>query len=188
MNKYLNAYLDKVDRYLKPMSASERADIINEIKSEMAELEMRDKLTPEQIVERLGDSRELAGAYLGKSISQSTTFSFKRLCAVVAFYSFAGAGSLFVLPITSVLGIGLMFCGVLAPVAGLVKAFGYLIGIDVPWVSFQFGDYTAHPYLAFLLSVILGALLLAAGMGLWKVTVNFIQIISKNKFQKEVIK
>lgn len=186
MNKYFNAYLDKVDRYLKPMSASERADIINEIKSEMAELETRDHLSPEQIVVRLGDPRELAGAYLGKSISGNTTFSFKRLCAVVAFYSFAGAGSLFVLPITSVLGIGLMFCGVIAPVAGLVKAFGYLIGIDIPWVSFQFGEYTAHPYMAFLLSVILGILLFAAGMGAWKITIKFIHIMSKNKFQKEV--
>lgn len=188
MNEHLNAYLDRVDRYLKPMPSSERADIINEIKSEMAELEARDGLSPEQIVERLGDSRELAGAYLGKSISQSTTFSFKRLCAVIAFYSFAGAGSLFILPITSVLGIGLMFCGVIAPIAGLVKAFGYLIGIDVPWVSFQFGNYTVHPYLAFLLSVILGILLLMAGMVSWKITIKFIRIISGNKFQKEVIK
>lgn len=54
MDKYLNTYLDKVDRYLKSMPASERADIINEIKSEMAELEVRESLSPEQIVERLG--------------------------------------------------------------------------------------------------------------------------------------
>lgn len=188
MDKYLNTYLDKVDRYLKSMPASERADIINEIKSEMAELEVRESLSPEQIVERLGGPRELAGAYLGKSIAQSTAFSFKRLCTVIAFYSFAGAGSLFVLPITSVLGIGLMFCGIVAPVAGLVKALGYLIGIEMPWISFQFGNYTAHPYLAFLLSVILGGLLLAAGIGLWKITIKFIQFVSQNKFQKKIIK
>lgn len=48
MNEYLNAYLDKVDRYLKTMPASERADIINEIKSEMVELETQDQLTPGQ--------------------------------------------------------------------------------------------------------------------------------------------
>lgn len=95
---------------------------------------------------------------------------------------------MFVLPITSVLGIGLMFCGIVAPVAGLVKALGYLIGIEMPWISFQFGNYTAHPYLAFLLSVILGGLLLAAGMGLWKITIKFIQFVSQNKFQKEIIK
>lgn len=40
MDKSLNQYLDKVDRYLRPMSAADRADIINEIKSEMAELEV----------------------------------------------------------------------------------------------------------------------------------------------------
>ncbi len=184
MNEYLNAYLDKVDRYLKTMPASERADIINEIKSEMVELETQDQLTPGQIIERLGDPKELAGAYLGESISKSTAFSFKKLCSVVAFYSFAGAGSLFVLPITSVLGVGFMFSGILAPVAGLIRAFGYLIGMEVPWVSFQFGGYAPHPYLAFLFSVIVGILLFAAGWGSWKITVKFVRFITKNKFQK----
>lgn len=186
MDNSLNAYLDKVDRYLRPMSASERADIINEIKSEMAELEMVGHLSPEQITERLGRPKELAGAYLGKSISENTKFSFKKLCAVVAFYSFAGAGSLFVLPFTSVLGIGLMLCGVVAPVSGLIKLLGHIVGIEVPWVSFQFGTYTPNPYLTFLLSVIMGILLGGVGMGLWKFTIKFIHIISKGKFQKEV--
>ena len=186
MDNCLIAYLDKVDRYLRPMSALERADIINEIKSEMVELQTQGRLSPEQITERLGNPKELAGAYLGEAISKSTAFSLKKLCAVVAFYSFAGAGSLFVLPITSVLGIGLMVCGLIAPIAGLIKALGYMVGIDVPWVSFQFGVYTPHPYLAFLLSAVMGVLLLAAGMGLWKFTIKFIHIISKGKFQKEV--
>ena len=53
MDSSLSLYLDKVDRYLKPMPASERADIINEIKSEMMELETKVKLSPEQIIERL---------------------------------------------------------------------------------------------------------------------------------------
>ena len=102
MDSSLSLYLDKVDRYLKPMPASERADIINEIKSEMMELETKGKLSPEQIIERLGTPKELAGAYLGEVISKSSRFSLKKLCAVVAFYSFAGVGSLFVLPITNV--------------------------------------------------------------------------------------
>lgn len=186
MDKRLISYLDKVDKYLRPMSASERADIINEIKSEMVELEAGGRLSAEQITERLGDPGELAGAYLGKAISKSAGFSLKKFCEVVAFYSFAGAGSLFVLPITSVLGVGLMFCGLIAPIAGLVKALGYMAGIDIPWVSFQFGAYTPHPYLSFLFSVILGGLLLAAGMGFWKITINFIRMVSRGRFQKEV--
>lgn len=185
MNDSLNIYLDKVDGYLKPMSASERADIINEIKSEMAELEKHGHLSAEQIVERLGSPKDLAGAYLGESISKSTKFSLKKLCAVMAFYSFAGAGSLFVLPITSVLGIGLMLCGVIAPMSGLVKLLGHMVGIEVPWVSFQFGSYSPNPYITFFLSLLMGALLGAAGLGLWKFTVKFVHMISKKNFKKE---
>ena len=133
MNGSLSIYLDKVDRYLKPMSASERADIINEIKSEMAELEKQGHLSE----------------------------------------------------ITSVLGIGLMLCGVVAPLSGLVKLLGHMVGIEVPWVSFQFGSYSPNPYITFFLSLIMGVLLGAAGLGLWKFTVKFVQMISKRNFKKE---
>ena len=183
MDNSLNIYLDKVDRYLRPMSASERADIINEIKSEMVELEMVGHLSPEQITERLGSPKALAGAYLGKSISESTKFSFKKLGAVVAFYSFAGAGSLFVLPFTSVFGIGLMVSGVIAPISGLIKLFGHMLGVEVPWVSFQFGAYTPNPYVTFFLSVVMGVLLGAAGVALWKFSIKFIRKISEYKFK-----
>ena len=35
MDKMMNDYLNKIDRCLRPMAASERADIINEIKSQL---------------------------------------------------------------------------------------------------------------------------------------------------------
>lgn len=185
MNNCLNEYLNKIDIYLKPMQAGERADIINEIKSEMVELETQGKLSPEQITERLGDPKELAKAYLGDAISKNSGFSFRKLCAVVAFYSFAGVGGLFVLPLTSVLGVGFMLCGVIAPIAGLIKVLGYVVGIDVPWVSFQFGAHVLHPVPAFLLAVVLGVLLFAAGMGFWKITLKYICVISRGNFHKE---
>lgn len=185
MNNRLNEYLNKIDKYLKPMQAGERADIINEIKSEMVELETQGKLSPEQITERLGDPKELAKAYLGDAISKNNGFSFRKLCAVVAFYSFAGVGGLFVLPLTSVLGVGFMLCGVIAPIAGLIKVLGYVVGIDVPWVSFQFGAHVLHPVPAFLLAVVLGVLLFAAGMGFWKITLKYIHMISRGNFHKE---
>ena len=38
MDKILNDYLEKVDKYLKPMKVTDRMDIIKEIESDMAEL------------------------------------------------------------------------------------------------------------------------------------------------------
>jgi uncharacterized membrane protein len=55
-------FIDTIDKYLKPLQASERADIIREIKSEMLELEAQEHLTPQQITDRLGDAKTLAKA------------------------------------------------------------------------------------------------------------------------------
>lgn len=137
MNQLMSDYLDMVDRYLRPLPASERADIISEIKSQMMELEVGKHLSPEQIIERLGAPKMLAGA--------------------------------------------LMLCSVIAPVSGLIKDAGFLLGFDVPWVSFQFGSWTAHPLLALPLSLLFGLLFLWTGKGLWKITLKYIQMVVQKK-------
>lgn len=181
MTQILNDYLEKVDKYLRPLPVAERADIIGEIKSEMTELVDLGGVSPEEVVKRLGEPKELAGAYLGDSIVKSSGFSVRKLGAVIAFYCFAGAGSLFVLPMISVLGVGLMFSGVIAPVAAVIKALGFLAGIEVPWVSFQFGNYEPHPLMALPLSIVIGGLLFLAGKGLWRLTIKYVQSINKGK-------
>ena len=40
LEKSLNEYLEKIEKYLKPLIVSERVDIVKEIKSEMLELKM----------------------------------------------------------------------------------------------------------------------------------------------------
>ena len=62
MDRALENYLEQIDRHLRPMPASERVDIVREIKSEMLELEA-EGLTPGEITKRLGLPRELAAAY-----------------------------------------------------------------------------------------------------------------------------
>ena len=116
METNLLNYLEKIDKYLKPIGAAERADIINEIKSEMQELEAKDKLSSEQIIERLGNPKELAGAYLGQSITKNDSFNLRKLCTIIIFYSLAGLGSVFVLPFTSIVGVTFMICGVIVPI------------------------------------------------------------------------
>lgn len=181
MNKILDDYLEKTDKYLRPLTAAERADIINEIKSEMYELQNKDGLLPEQIAERLGDPKELAKAYLGESLSKNSSFGWKELGAVIAFYGLAGIGSTFILPVISILAVSFMFFGVAAPICGMIKFLGSLIGMDVPFVIFQAGSYVAPPFAAFLYSVVIGVLLFFAGRGLWKLTVKYIRMVSTGK-------
>lgn len=59
MEMTLNAYLEKVEKYLKPLPLSERVDIVQEIKSEILELQTAGK-TAEEITARLGDPKELS--------------------------------------------------------------------------------------------------------------------------------
>ena len=53
MEKTLNEYLEKIEKYLRPIVISERVDIVKEIKSEILELQ-GNGMPSEQILERLG--------------------------------------------------------------------------------------------------------------------------------------
>lgn len=185
MEKVMNDYLEKIEKYLKPLPVSERVDIVKEIKSEMLELEMKKKLSPEQILEKLGDPKELAVAYLGDSLTKSKAFSLRRFVTVTAFYGLTGISGMFILPITSVLAAGLMFCAIISPIAGLIKLVGYMLGFEVPFVMFQFNSYTTGPILTFPLSVIFGILLFLGGKGCWNLTLKYIRTVSviKSKVQ-----
>ena len=68
MDKILEKYLDTVDRHLRPLPASERVDIVKEIKGSMMEMQS-EGISAENIAQKLGDPRELAKAYLGDLLS-----------------------------------------------------------------------------------------------------------------------
>lgn len=183
MDKKLEAYLSSVEKKLSPLPASERIDIVKEIKSSIIELEQTHGLAPEEIIERLGEPAALSRAYLGDLISSSKPFSIKKFSALIAFYSIAGLTGMFVLPCVSVLSVGLMVCAPIAAVAGIVKSVGFLFGFDVPFVSFQFGSFALHPLLVGPASVLAGALLFIAGRALWKLLLRYIRTVSKQKQQ-----
>lgn len=178
MDTILTSYLNRVDGYLKPLPAYERADIIKEIQSEMLELQRDQGLSSPEITARLGNPKELAQAYLGDTITATERFSWKQLRALLAFYSLAGFGGLFVLPFLSVLSVGLIFTGIIAPLAGLTMLAGALIGVEVPYVILQIGSYTPSPAAAFPISVVMGLVLFLAGRGLWKTMLLYIRMVS----------
>lgn len=111
MDNTLELYLAAVERHLQPLPASDRADIVQEIKSEMLELQTQKGLSPQEITERLGDPKALARAYLGDVIAQSRPLSWKRMAAFAAFYGVAGVGGVILLPVAAFLGGLLVFIG-----------------------------------------------------------------------------
>lgn len=181
MDKKMNDYLEKVEKYLKPLTVSERVDIVKEIKSEMIELNKVDKMNEEQILARLGDPKELAKAYLGEAIAKNPGFNGHKLAMLAGFYSIAGLSGLIVLPVLSTMAVALMICAVVSPVAGLIKFAGGCLGMEVPFIAFQIGPYTASAWAALPISIVLGVLLFLAGKGFWKLTVLCVRMLSRGK-------
>lgn len=180
MNEALNHYLEEIDNRLRPLPVSERVDIVQEIKSEIAELEAAGE-TPQMIMERLGSPKELSVAYLGKSLSESKTFHWKNVLAVLSFSIYAGIGGVFLLPISTVAAVSFMGCGILAPIAGVVRLVSFLFGHDIPNFQFVVGSYTANAYAFLPISIGVGLLFFAIGWICWRVTVLFIRSLMKGK-------
>ncbi|NOU88859.1 DUF1700 domain-containing protein [Paenibacillus sp. LMG 31460] len=177
----MDYYLEKIEKYLKALSFSERNDIVKEIKSAMLELQ-NTGLTTEQIIERLGKPKELAKEYLGDAISKNSKFSWRKFAAVFTFCSsFAGAIGMFVLPIISTLSIALMISGVITPIGGIIKFVGYLMRYDITGITIQIGAFTPSPMQFLPTSIVIGLLMFLLGKVLWRLTIKYIHAISQKK-------
>ena len=180
MNDFMEKYLGEVDRRLRRLPVAERVDIVNELKSEIAEL-ASDGLTPEQITARLGSAKELAAGYLGDAIAKSPPFSWRKLGLVAAFYSYAGLGGIIILPVTGICAVAFLICGAVCPIIGAVKLIFELAGNPLPWVMFQVGGWTAGPWLGFVLACVVGIALILLGLLCWKATVAFVKSVGGAK-------
>lgn len=180
MNKQLNDYLEKVEKGLRALPVSERMDIVKEIQSEITELE-GEGVSPEVILERLGDPKTLARSYLRDSIAKNPSFSFRKLVSVLAFYGYAGISGIIILPAVSISAVTFLVCGVLCPLAGIVKLAAWLMGQDVPQIQFVVGAYSAGPVAMVPITLVLGALCFPLGWGLWRLTILVIRSFSNKK-------
>ena len=115
------------------------------------------------------------------AIVKNPRFSWRRLGSVVAFYSLAGLGGMIVLPATSIMAVTFMLCGALVPAMALLSLAASLVGIEVPWMVMQLGSWTMPPLMAFPVAVVVGLLLLLAGVGMWKVTVGFVRLVGEKR-------
>ena len=182
MEKELNDYLENMEKYLKPIPVSERIDIINEIKSEMQELQ-RNGVTTEAIIGRLGNPKDLAKAYLGDLISKESGFSWNRFLMACAFYSLVGFSGMVVIPCLGVIAPTFIVCGIAAPILGIVKLIDYIFTLNIPYVEnigiFLGGIVEFNPIVEFIISLIVGILIYWAGRGAWKLLVLYCKKISK---------
>jgi len=163
------------------MPVSERIDVIKELKSYIEELQINNALNTDEILEKLGSPKELAAGYLGERITMGKSFSIKKLLMTFSFYSLVSLSGMFIIPCGTVLAGGLILTGILGPIAGLIKAMGFLLRFDVPFYFMSINGYEPHPLLAFPLSIAMGILLLLAGRAIWRLISRYISKVSKTK-------
>ena len=180
MEKNLNDYLEKIEKYLKPLPISERVDIVKEIKSEILELQSDGK-TAEQITGRLGNPRELAKAYLGDLIAKSDSFSWNRVLAICAYYGLASLSGLFVIPVLAICSLAFIICAIATPIMGVVKLIDALLNLGIPYASYIGISGIENPVAVFIISIVMGVILYLIGRGCWKLLVYYIKGVSKAK-------
>lgn len=182
MEKILNEYLHKMEKYLRPVAASERADIIKEIKSEMQELQSNG-IPAEQIIERLGNPKDLAKAYLSDLLSKENKFSWNRFLIACAFYSLVGASGMAVIPCLAVIAPSFIAFGIMLPICAAVKMIDYIFALGIPYVQnvkiVLGGIVNINPVVEFIISLIIGPLLFWAGRGVWRLLVRYCKKVSK---------
>ncbi len=179
MDQKLSKYLNKIDHYLKPLNAAERADIVKEIESEIFELSYEGK-SADEIIERLGDEKELARAYIGNSITKGK-FSLRKVGALIAFWLMSGVSGLFILPFTVISAGAFMISGIMIPIAGIVKFVAHLNGVELTEIGINFDNFTVGAVEFLPLSFIIGALTFGVGILAWKLTVFVVKTIVKSR-------
>lgn len=186
MELILNNYLVKMEKYLKALPAEERIDIVNELKSEM--MELSDKgVSAEEILDRLGNPKVLARAYLADEIGKMKKFSWKKFAMIFSFYSYASIGGMFILPITSCLAVAFILSGIVCPVAGVIKFIAHFCGKEMPYLTLTIGNYSASAIAFLPISIGLGVIMFLLGWAFWKLTVLFIKSVGKHKRLKDKI-
>lgn len=184
----LEKYLTAIDRHLKPLPTSERIDIVKEIKGSILEME-HDNLSSSQIMERMGNPKELAKAYLCDLLSNGMGFSWNRFLTVCAYYSVVGLSGLIIIPTLAIIAPVFIACAVITPILGIVKLVDYLFNLGipfVPYIKFQMGSTTLHPISSFIVSILTGIILYLIGHGSWKLLLNYCKKISKTKAELSI--
>lgn len=184
MNQSLEKYLTAVDRHLKPLPVSERADIVKEIKSTMLEMES-EQMSSKQILDRLGSPKDLAKAYLKDLLVKEKRCSVKRFLILWAFYTAAGFSGMVVIPVLAVIAPVFLLCGIAAPVLSAVKMFDYLLNLQIPFIQNMqivfYGIIDLNPVAEFFCSAFFGILLFFLGRGAWKLLLLFLEKLSHTK-------
>lgn len=179
MNENLEKYLNNVDRHLKPITISERMDIINEIKSSIEDMK-KDGLSEYEIINRLGDSKQLAANYVYNILGDKPKISFKNILKVISLYSLVGISGIFILPLFIGFAVCFGLASILTIIAGIWVLSSLFIKYNVELPVFSFTGTTLGPIESFIASLVIAIVCLLISVVSWKIVTKFVKV-SKSK-------
>ena len=94
-----------------------------------------DNVPTEIIINRLGDPKELAKAYLGNLLANSKGFSWNRILIICAFYSIVGFSGMIVIPCLAIIAPVFMICGIATPILAAIKMIDYIFSLGIPYMQ-----------------------------------------------------
>lgn len=114
--------------------------------------------------------------YEGQKIAKT-----KKVRQIFWFYTLVSFTGIFIVPTLGIIGPTFIVCSVLCPILGLIKLISSIIGINIPMVMFQFGEWTLNPIISFPLLLVVSALLYVVGMYSWKLLIKYIHAVAEKK-------
>lgn len=107
--------------------------------------------------------------------------SLKNILNIFLSYSIFTLSGVIVLTTLGIIAPTFILCGIISPIAGSIKLIGYIFNIDIPFITFQIGEFILNPILGFVLSIFIGIILYIVGIRAWKLLLGYIHIISDKK-------
>ncbi len=181
-NRGIEEYLAQVDRYLKPLSVSEKTDILSELKSSFSE-RMNHGQSEESIVAEMEPAKVLAMKYFGESIVENPGFSFRQFMKVLGFYSLASVAWISVIPTLAILAVAFFLSSglsVLAGVMAMLKGMVHLSLIDDVRMMLFVHEITGVPALC--IGLAFAILFVGLGAACWKGTVGMVQRLQEKSW------
>ena len=187
MENRLEEYIGQVEQYLRPLSATERSDIIEEIRNHIMETHISEQKALDAVIDDLEDPRDLARAYGGEAVANHSSFNLRGVFRVLSFYSLNGLSGMVVIPSLAVTAGALYFSACVVLAGGVVKWGAALMGIDMPYIRFDIGGLPDIMILPIALLVSAGLYLI--GRKLWKVLRRYLRGMSDKhlKFKRRLV-
>ncbi len=124
--------------------------------------------------------------FLTKNTSNSITHKQNKIFTSIIFYCLVSLTGIIILPTLGIVAPVFILCSFVCPIGGIIHLISGIFNLNLPIVSFQFGNITLSPFLGFILSVIIGIILYFIGKGCWKLLLLYINQVRKVKESLEI--